>query len=1093
MNLNSEQKKAVEYLEGPLLVLAGPGTGKTQLLSAKVAYILENTDSSPDNILCVTFTDSGCQNMRDRLASIIGAIPASKVNIRTYHTLGTDILYAYKNYSETYNRNLDSAIDEITQFKIIKTIQKSLPASDILRDDNTNNIISAISEAKAHRLSAEDLAMIAKINQAESEAISKAISPLLEKITPRKLHPSLEEVFLPIAEILENSTPDTDICKGVNHTILGLKTTLASALSVSEEKDSISPLTTGWVKKMFEKQADGSYRTKDYIANKKLASLAVIMKKYEEHLEKEGLYDFNDMIEEAITALKTDTGFRLTLSERFQFILLDEFQDTNPSQFEIIKLLTDYEKPCIMAVGDDDQAIYEFQGANASNLKIFKDHYDAKVINLVTNYRSTQDILDFSKQIIDQVDDSFAKTEKNIEKNLTAFFKDKKGSIERHEFLSSNNEYYWISEKISALVKSGVPQTDIAILTAKHKYIPPLLPYLRTHPELNISYEKTENILDDPCISELITLARFADDLSDGKLATHHLPRILSFPFWKIDALTVVETLRAARISHLSALDCLKNSPNKDLNSLAKFFADLAVASLNAPLELFMSYLIGTAELNGFKSPFLDFYSNDLTSFDTFDLFEKLTVLKSKTTKHLKNTPNTPKLKDLLQMLDDYELAEKSIENTSPYQDSNNAISILSAHKAKGLEFKHVFILSADNSSWGQGKGNNNQLVLPKNLQHIRHTGATDSERLRLLFVAITRAENYLYITNSLKDFNEKSATRLSYLNESEQKSDSGETQLISPFIPKDSEKIVKTHYSDPEQVKLTSGLETNWLNSYLKTSPEIFSLYQKTVENYQLSPTALSNFIDVVYGGPKEFFKRQVLKFPGEPTSYSLALGNLTHRTFEKITKEKITDDEAIEFFKAEAKREDVDDEIRTELLEKVPLDLAVSLKAFGNELRAPFTRAELDFRSEKLTFSGVPLTGKIDHIKINEEEKTIEVFDFKTSKYKDGNWGTSDVSLYKYSLQLNFYKLLLNLSPNFKNYKIKTAHILFVTPDKDGLVYDKVYEYNEKDEAHLKSLIPKVYTHMKSLDFLENPDFMFDPDKTKKLADIMSFIDLL
>ena len=106
-------------------------------------------------------------------------------------------------------------------------------------------------------------------------------------------------------------------------------------------------------------------------------------------------FDFADMIEEAIHVLREDEGFRLTMSQVFQYILLDEFQDTNPSQFEIIKLLTDYEKPVVMAVGDDDQAIFEFQGANASNLLDFQENYHAKVITLLDNYRSTGDILAF--------------------------------------------------------------------------------------------------------------------------------------------------------------------------------------------------------------------------------------------------------------------------------------------------------------------------------------------------------------------------------------------------------------------------------------------------------------------------------------------------------------------------------------------------------------------------------------------------------------------------------------------------------------------------------------------------------------------------
>ncbi|MBQ2637876.1 UvrD-helicase domain-containing protein, partial [Candidatus Saccharibacteria bacterium] len=143
-----------------------------------------------------------------------------------------------------------------------------------------------------------------------------------------------------------------------------------------------------WKNQRFETDQRGNFRLKNVIANKKLESLANIMREYNKYLEKEGLYDFSDMIEEAIKTLKNDAGFRLTLSERFQYILLDEFQDTNTSQAELIYLLTDYEKPNIMAVGDDDQAIFAFQGANASNLIEFQQHYDSKVITLTENYRS---------------------------------------------------------------------------------------------------------------------------------------------------------------------------------------------------------------------------------------------------------------------------------------------------------------------------------------------------------------------------------------------------------------------------------------------------------------------------------------------------------------------------------------------------------------------------------------------------------------------------------------------------------------------------------------------------------------------------------
>ena len=189
MELNQRQKEAVEYLDGPLLVLAGPGTGKTQLLSEKVIYILKNTDTAAENILCLTFTESGAHNMRERLKSLIGK-EALKVNIGTYHAFGQEILARYKNFSTDYTRVLDNAIDEVAQFKIVKNLQSKLSARDILGGDNVKDIINTISSAKVAGLSALDLDKIADQNIEDSKVLSRAISPLLDNVVPRAFKPS---------------------------------------------------------------------------------------------------------------------------------------------------------------------------------------------------------------------------------------------------------------------------------------------------------------------------------------------------------------------------------------------------------------------------------------------------------------------------------------------------------------------------------------------------------------------------------------------------------------------------------------------------------------------------------------------------------------------------------------------------------------------------------------------------------------------------------------------------------------------------------------------------------------------------------------
>ena len=378
------------------------------------------------------------------------------------------------------------------------------------------------------------------------------------------------------------------------------------------------------------------------------------MADYQDYLEKNSLIDFADMIEEAINALKNDDGFRLTLSEKYQFILLDEFQDTNPQEFEIIKLLTDYENPVVMAVGDDDQAIFEFQGASASSLKNFKNHYNAKVINLIHNYRSTQEILDFSRKIIDEVDDSFVKTEPelNLNKSLISHLdKSEKFGISRHEFISSDAEYYWIADEISKLIKSGVPQKEIAIIAPKHKYITPILPYLKEHPEINIAYEKRENLFENEYIHQILTIARFLANTAAEKNTASLLLEVLSFDFWEIDPYTAIKAVENAKKDHKSGLDYLMESEDEKLKNIGAFLSSLALKSLNLPLEFVLDCLIGTAKIKDteFRSNFLDFYTKNESEAVAFEIYEALHVLKEKLKSHLK--VESPKLTDLIEFI----------------------------------------------------------------------------------------------------------------------------------------------------------------------------------------------------------------------------------------------------------------------------------------------------------------------------------------------------------------------------------------------------------------------------------------------------------
>lgn len=1085
MPLNEKQKEAVEYLEGPLLVLAGPGTGKTQLLSSKVEYILKNTDATPESILCLTFTENGARNMRERLKSIVGPA-AGKVNIHTYHAFGSDILAKYKNYATEFDRNLDSNIDSVAQYKIIKNIQDSLDPMDIMRRDNVRDIIDTIASAKSARLTGKDLEKIAKDNLETTSILNSAIDPLLKKVERgMKFDIGVSTVYEPILKILVENSSNKPLAGSIEKEANHLARELNHIIESEKEKDkpSISPLTS-WKTKRFELDENGDFRLKNRIANKKLESLAKIMQAYEAKLEETGLFDFADMIEQAIKTLRQDQGFKLTLEEQYQYILLDEFQDTNTAQAELIYELTDYEQPIIMAVGDDDQAIFAFQGANASNLLEFQNHYNAKIVTLTENYRSGSPILDTSFKIREQITESFAKAH-NIIKRLSAN-KNDATQISRHEFIESSAEYHFIAEEIASLINSGVSQSNIAIITPKHKYVTNLLPYLKSHENINISYEKRDNLFEEPHIHELLTLSKFIYALSQKQDPSDKLLEILSFPFFNLAPESIIKAIN--KRDKKTTLEFLQQSEDESLQKLANFFTVLVEKSFDNPLELFLDNLIGTTEYEtGQKSPFLDFYTRD-NSYSTFELYENLHVLREAIKKHSSTETSTSQkktLKDLVDFINDYESAGEPLMNTSPYQDAADAVQILTAHKSKGLEFDYVFLVSTDDRAWGNAKGNNNLLSLPQNLIEIRHTGITEDERLRLFFVAITRAKTHLIMTNSIKDFSDKEPARLEYLAEHEDE----KKNIISPYLPEGSQ-IVEKHYDNLPDDKKRADLVNSWLASYLTFDGNLKNILLKRLENYKLTATDLTSFIDVVYAGPQEFYKSRILSAPEESFSESLTFGNLIHATFEQVTSSHLTDDEALAYFEKSANEATIPPEQLDEIIKKGKFSLEKSLAEFGKLLRHDSARAEVNLYHEHLSLDNIPLTGKIDHIDINETNKTIEVYDFKTSGFKDSKW-TSHATLYKYMLQLEFYKLLLNLSPTYNKYKVTKAHILFVVPDStDSKVHDKVYEYNDKDEDELRALVHAIYPLIKSLDFVEDSELFIPADKTKGIKDIKDFV---
>ncbi len=717
------------------------------------------------------------------------------------------------------------------------------------------------------------------------------------------------------------------------------------------------------------------------------------------------------------------------------------------------------------------------------------------MITLTKNYRSSDEILGLSRKIANQMTDSFVKSYDTVDKTLIAmkqFPAESELEITRHEFPCLEAEFYFVAQKIRGLINRGVNPTEIAVLAPKHKNLVALLPFLKQR-DIPISYEKRENLLADERLKELIELAKFIMRLANHEQPSEKLLEILSYDFWNLDMLEVMHIF-PERSMRMPTFEILEKGGEKypKLAEFTKFLVKLVAKSLTAPLEIWLSYLIGELELEGYTSPYLAYYQEHLSKSELVEFYEALATFRQNVFSHMQNLVSDerpePKLADFVAMIQDYELAGTEIMRISKFRSSDNAVQVMTAHKSKGLEFEYVFLVSVDDHSWGKSKGNNNKLTLPKNLAKIRHTGITDDEKLRLLFVAMTRAKAVLIMTNANANADGKTLARLAYLSESSREV----VEPLSPYLPECGQKII-LHQDELSETEKIQTLTTNWLAKYQRMTPELEQLARSRIENYRLSATDLTNFIDLIYAGPQSLYERLILHVPSPSATKDQAYGIVMHSIFEMVTREKLSDTAALERLQAEVAKISLEEVEKAELLAQAQESLKKSLAEFGDILRYDNARAEVNLSPERLNFNGVPLTGKIDHIAIDEDAKTIEVYDFKTGKYHPEKWN-SHPTLYKMRLQLGFYKLLLNLSPTYRNYEVKAGHILFVTPDKkDDKVRDKIYDYDTEDDKELKELVQAVYREISSLNFIHNDELFLSADKSRSMKQVRDFVQKL
>ncbi len=1057
--MNKNQRLAVDTIDGPVMVVAGPGTGKTELLSMRVANILQKTDTSAQNILCLTFTESGANTMRERLIELMGQ-EAYGVSVHTFHSFGSEIINRHSDYF--YSGAHFHPADELSSYNVLRGIFEKLPhdnpLSSKMNDEYTQlrSVQNTISDFKKSGLTPDEIQKILKNNTlfldfAEpllqkifASRISKATITELEKIVPKLA--SFKEEALSLPNITDLSTVCTE--------------QLERAVERAQNEDSTKPITE-WKNTWLEKNSENDFIFKDRKRAKKLLAASFIYSDYLRAMQENALYDYDDMILRVAHALEIFDDLRLNLQEQYQYILVDEFQDTNGAQMRILNDLTNNElyagKPNILVVGDDDQAIYSFQGAEVGNIISFKDRFSAlKTITLTENYRSSEAILSRSREVITQGENRLENHLQDIDKTLVANSNHPKSSVSLVEYETQNDELYSLAQEVKGRIKDGEKPGNIAILARSHKDIQLLLPYF-SHEGIAVHYEHKDNILQQPPIIALTSLAKMLHSIAIGRIddANAMLPELLAHPAWELSPKILWQLSLKAHKERRFWLEIMLEENNK-LKSIAEWLIAMAHDTQSHPLDVSLDILLGNGNKESdFTSPFMKYFFSDKKLREQPDAYlsylRSLQLLRQKLTEYMPE--KTLNLKDFVEFIAMHQQANLSINaETDPSNDRLDAVNIMTAHKAKGQEFESVFIVNATDTTWGtKSRGRSQRLSYPANIP-IAPAGESADERLRLFFVALTRAKRELSISYSLKSTAEKPTILANFLH-------------IKNLKPK----IVTTQ---PLKTQIETATYA-WQDSVLNSNNLSFKeLIKSHLANYQISPTHLNNFIDIVDCGPQSFFMQNILKFP-QAAHPSAAFGSAIHKTLQKAhlhlssTKERRPLEDILHDFEVFLSEQRLEPNSFEYYLQKG----SDTLQAYLNARYDSFTedqKVESNFSGQNAVINSVHLTGAIDVMSINSKEKIIDIIDYKTGKPALSWKGRDDyekIKLHRYKQQLLFYKLMVENSQQYSEYTVKNAALEFVEPEKEGgQIRQLVIEYDQTELVEFIKLLEAVWQKIKN-----------------------------
>lgn len=980
-SLNQAQQQAVDAIEGPVLVIAGPGTGKTTLLSNRILNILEKTDSKPENILCLTFTDAGTIAMRKKLLNLLGT-EAYRFPIYTFHALCNDIIQSNQ---ERLNKKDLQPLSELERLQFGREL--------IDQFDMDNPLWRG--KGKIYY----DL---------------KDLLKLMESMKREDL--SVDEIHQKAVAYLDD-LPNNDTFVYQRK----YKQFNAGDLKLAE----------------IEKETKSIHR---------LMAAAACLPQYDQILEQNNRYDYNDMILWVIELLKNEEDLLLNLQEKYQYILVDEFQDTNGSQYELLLLLASFweDNPNLFVVGDDDQSIYRFQGANVANIKDFGTRFQNHLTTVVLseNYRSTQLILDAASTLIHHNQQRFIP-----DKNLHSAFEIEGEPIQILEFHNEMHESAWVGKKILELIDQGVKAKEIAVIYRNHAQCESLQKFLT--PELvdrqtAIHLKKRVDILELPLIKQFLLLLNYVENESTEAFSGNDkLFALLNAPFFQLEPLEIGRFFAWVR-----------SDRKKDQHQLRSILSDFNLYDSTAEDKFKPNFIEELSRVAGILEGLIaDYHRCSLPElieqcFRKSGFIEHVLKLQVNKTQILQaanslydfikeEVRKKPEsiLKDVLDTLRLMDEEDLSLETESIFYHTDG-INFLSAHGSKGLEFEHVFIIDCRDNQWEKKQFRPAPFGLNKLFEADRES-ALEEER-RLFYVAMTRAKNHLYICYPHFDLKDKELQPSQFVNEVKQKTHAVNFQKIG--------------LSDREMMAFGASkiLPTTGIPEKLGMD----AWCRRILENYRLSVTHISAYLKCQVA----FFYDHFLKIPAAMNEY-MSFGNAMHASLDDFFSrykannyESLPElDDLLDLFKEQMKRQRHNfAEIHFDRRMRSGLEY---LSSYYQQYQSTWP-AEIPFETEKnisqIEIAGIPVKGTIDKMILNETDKTALVIDFKTGKSDKGtrklklqapetnaNEDDKFEKIYggDYWRQLIFYKLLIENDP-MHQHRVNIGMIDFLEPDGQSFV---------------------------------------------------------